>query len=137
MLYRLHHFAFLNAGSRVEIVRFVKLRIQPYGRLELPTGFIVLSAQREGEPTRGVCLRQFGIELERLPAGRIGALQVGLAAVPVHIKEGTAVRDPGIGQGIARIDLDGPLEHPTSKLNSFAPELMKVLPPTEVVLVGL
>src|SRR2546422_2460782 len=92
-------------------MRLVELRVEPNCRLELPPCLLVLPAERDRDSARRMRLGELGVKFERLPARRIRRLEIGLAAVPVHVQEGTAVGDPGIPERVLRVALDRALEH--------------------------
>jgi hypothetical protein len=84
-----------------------------------------------------VSFGQVRVQLQRAPAGGLGGLEVGPAGIVVHVEEGTGVRDPGIRQGILRIDLDRPVEEPPGRFHAGLPHLVVPLAAPKVILVGL
>ncbi len=135
--YRFLQLALLHVGAGIEVVGFVEVRIQPYRGLELAHGSVIIPAQGQGEAPRGVRLGDLGSEVKRLPARGFGALEIGAAAIPVHVQEGAAIGDAGEGERVVLVDVDGSFEHATRILDPGPAPLVKELPPAQVVLVGL
>src|SRR6201997_2940955 len=82
-------------------------------------------------------LRQIGIKFESLAASRVRLIQVVLAAVPVHVEEGAAIRHPGVCAGIRWVNNDGAGKHLPGKIKSLASKLVEILTSPQVIVVGL
>src|SRR3954465_5353620 len=84
-----------------------------------------------------MCLGTFSVQLQRSSARRVRTIQIGFAAVPVHIEKRAAVGDAGVRPGEVRIDFDGAIEHAPRVLPGRAAKVIKELTTAEVILVGL
>src|SRR5436309_1968133 len=137
MLHRLDELALLETGPPVEVKRFEQVGVETDRRLEFPLCFVIALAQGDGQSPSRMSLRQLGVQFEGLATRRVRLLQVGLRGIPVHVQEGATVGDPGMGERVARVDLDRSLEHPTRILNTSVPKLVEELAPAQVVVIGL
>src|SRR5216683_3248575 len=75
-----------EASPREKVVRLEELGVQPDRRLEFLACLVIPLAERNGNSTRHMGIRQLGIQFKRLPACRVRRLQVGLAAGPPKVE---------------------------------------------------
>src|SRR5258708_24076225 len=77
------------------------------------------------------------IQLQCFPTRCISPFEICVAPVPVHVKKRAAVRDSRVRATKVWINLDRAIEHAPCILQAGAAQLMKDLPPTKAILVGL
>src|SRR5437762_10918213 len=118
-------------------MRLVKFGIQFKCNLKLAVRRRVILPQGQRNSARGVCLGAAWVERERPLTRRVGRLEVGVAAVPIHIKERATIGDAGVGARETWIEFDRAIKHAARILQGGAAGLVLYLAAAKIVFVSL
>jgi len=132
---RLGELALREVDARRDVMRLEKSGVELESFLKLPLRFVVLLGQRQREPARDPRLGEIRVELHGLEARALRLLDRAFSRAEVKPQERVAVRNPRVGAGVLRVDLDRAGEHLFRNLESLAPQLAEELSPLQVVIV--
>src|SRR2546430_17526447 len=92
-------------------MRFEQLGIEAKCIIKFAASCLVIPAQSQGNSARCVCLSARWIKFERTLTRCVGSFEISLAAVPVHVKERTAIGHTSVCAREVRIDLNRAVKH--------------------------
>ena len=121
----------------MEVVGVEQFGVEFHGAAKGVFGFLVPVPQRQGQAARGVHGGQVRRQLHGQAAVGFGLQPVGGRAVGVHVQKGETIGQPGVGQRVVRIQLNGARERFAGPGPAVLVQLEEVLAPAQVVLVGL